>query len=219
MKAWLVTIVVYCWIVASASAQVPFRFQIEIFPYAVDGAGDPKLPFHHLKPIVARLAQRLSSRSDHPKDLSVLRALDVVSNDSEYPSGSVLDTLWRSSHCLQILGGTVFAKSSPTILESLVYLGDLKGSIPETTLTIRTELTAEQYENFHDLFCALTLYLLAIEARIQGGGPSDVLFYLAQAESALPNSVNSSEVINSAAKELSDAIQADINALTPKGNP
>jgi S1-C subfamily serine protease len=183
------------------------RSVLEIFSYAVDGQGDPQFPFKRLKPIIADMMAYLAGKSDRPDNLAALR---TIAKDSEFPDPSELEKAWRDSDdILEIVGGTLFAKSNPTIVASTVYLGNLKGSLGSTTTDVTTAVRAEDYGNL-DTFCALTAYALAMEAKSQGSNKLEVEFYLAAARGVLHEIALENTTTNTSREKLvADAIDAE----------
>jgi hypothetical protein len=189
----------------STSAASSRRCVVEIFPYAVDGPGDSLFPFNHLQPIIANLTESLAARSDRPENLPSLRA---IAKESEFPDVATLRKAWRDGHdILEILGGTVYGKSIPTVVASIIYLGELQGSLRSTTTEVKAELRPEDY-GVLDTFSALTLYALAMEAKLRGADKTEIQFYLAEARGALRETQRSTTK-TSEERLLTDAVDAE----------
>src|SRR6202011_5772495 len=112
--------------------------------------------------------------------------LAVRPNTSPYPASlEDLDKFWSTNDkVLEVLEGTIFSKTQ--LIQSVVYVGDLQGSLKNNQITIRTELTPEFYSSFRNLHFALTLYLLAMDAKRHNADESVTLQLLAEAQLLLP---------------------------------
>src|SRR5271165_6026211 len=190
------------------SSDVPVRRRLVVmFRYEVDGVGDHRFPVDDLRTRLSDLRESLATLADRP---ATIPAFKPVENDFSFPDATELEQIWNNDkNILEILGGTLYAKSNPTRIGSTVYLGTLRGSLNSPTVRVLSAENAEDYDRPNTL-CAFTLYALAMEARSAGVPSTDILFYLAQARGALNDVMLKSQSPGSSAeKMLAKAIDAE----------
>jgi hypothetical protein len=182
------------------------RTSIEIFSYASFNNSDQTAAVENL------LRQKLEhlveeTISAHP-ELNGLSKLTIVSKNTQLPDPGNLATYWKSTHVLEILSGAI--TGSPPVVTSNVYLGDLRGSLAKSTLSVQIEINPKEYRSYRDMHSALTLYALAMDAKTRSPQQHGVVSqYLAEAESLLKSIPNPDEN----ARALSDAVAKDLIAL------
>jgi hypothetical protein len=101
-----------------------------------------------------------------------------------------------------------------------VYLGDLKGSLQQDTLTVHTEMTGRYLGPVEDLHCAVVLYALAMDLKQNYPLVKDVqekkayiaviTRYLTQVPLYFPTIKADVNQINQSKSELSKAVQQEL---------
>jgi hypothetical protein len=190
------------------SSRVVLRRSIlQMFRYAVDGNGDCHFPVEDLRTRLFDLRETLVALSERPQTIPEFKAVEM---DSSFPDATELEQTWKNgTNILEILGGTLYAKSDPTRVGSTVYLGALRGSLSSPTARVLSAVNAEDYDK-PDTLCALTLYAAAMDAKASGAPSTEVQFYLAHAQGAL-NSITAASQggITSLQEILAKAIDAE----------
>jgi len=209
-KALAIAITCIGFLSKAVSQSLPARFSIEVFKYALDGPGDAMEPVRILTTRFERFKQE--APSDHPELSAILRALKVVPEPSDYPSGDGLVQFWNNPPVLEILGGTLYTKATPTTMESLVYLGDLRGSLKSKAITISFEVKPKDYDSFRAAHCALASYALAMEAKARHASKNVINDLLAEARGLLPETAANAEETQ---QELLKAVEQE-EALNAK---
>ena len=154
----------------------------------------------------------LEAPSGHPELSAILSALKGVPEPRDYPSGDGLVQFWNNPPVLEVLGGTLYAKATPTTMESLVYLGDLQGSLKSKAITISFEVKPKDYDSFRAVHCALALYALAMDAKARHASKNVINDLLAEARGLLPETAANTDEIQ---QELLKAVKQE-EALNAK---
>jgi len=194
---------VLMYLLKMASAE---RTSIEIFSYASFNSSDQTAAVENL------LRQKLEhlveeTISAHP-ELNGLSKLTIVSKNTQLPDPGNLAAYWKSTRVLEILSGAI--TGSPPVVTSNVYLGDLRGSLTKSTVSVQIEINPREYRSYRDMHSALTLYALAMDAKTRNPQQQGVVSqYLAEAESLLKSIPNADENV----RALSDAVAKDLMAL------
>jgi hypothetical protein len=147
------------------------------------------------------------------QNLTALADLQVEPSTDKVPA-SIREKahFWKTSESvLEFLSGEIDRSVNPPVIVSDVYIGDDKGTLPSPLVTIRTEMTTTYYELSHELHCALTLYVLAMEADRLHADQGVVSQYLAAARSHLGES--SSPDTDEFKKSLAKAVQDKLDLL------
>jgi hypothetical protein len=177
------------------------RFWIEVFKY--DGSGEPDKPVNILTIRFEQLKQEVAS--DYPRLSLKLKNLKVVPQSSNYPSGEF--ELWSHPPVLEVLGGTLYAKSgTSTTMESLVYLGGLQGSLKRNPISLIFDVQPNDFDNFKGLHGVLTLYALAMDAKACGEPRNIINDLLSEAKGLLPASAAHA---NETEQELLEAVEKE----------
>jgi hypothetical protein len=225
-KVNLLTATLYMFCVFAAFAQSPARRIIEVYSFmVVDGPGDKEQAANDLTNKIRRFSGKVLSDcpdlSLHPNLINVGK-LEVRKLGD--PTGSFEDMvdIWRKvNSVLEIISGTLSTKKDSTKMDSDVYLGDLKDSLKSETLTIHTEMTGSNLGPLQDLHCALALYALAMDLKHRYPLAKDakekkiyiaiISRYLGQVPLYFPPHKADSNEIDENQKELSQAVQQEMN--------
>jgi hypothetical protein len=193
------------------------RMSIEIFSYASFGSSDQTAAVENLlRQKIQHLVEE--TMSAHP-ELSELRNLTVVSKNTALPDLGKLVEYWKSTHALEILSGGI--TGTPPVVTSNVYLGDLRGSLSKSTVSVEIIITPQEYRSYRDMHAALTLYALAMDAKTSNPqAQAMVSQYLAEAESLL-KSIQQQSIAHSDqdVKDLVDAVRKEFQALKDSSKP
>ena len=180
------------------------RFSIEVFKYALDGPGDAEEPVKILTTRFERFKQE--GLPDHSELSSILKDLKVVKESGDYPSGDDLADFWNRPPVLEVLGGTLYTKNTPTMMESLVYLGELRGSLKSKAITISFEVKPKDYFSFRSVHCALALYALAMDANARHVQKNVINDLLSEARGLLPETAANADETR---RELLNAVEQE----------
>jgi hypothetical protein len=207
------TVLLYSCLTSATLAQVSERARIKVFDYYSHEEGKPEQPVLFLQSRIERLVEQVFSA--HPS-LTVLGDLKVEGGSDKVP-GTLKERadFWKTSGVLEFLTGEIDHKSNPPVIVSDVYIGEDKGSLLYPIVTIRSEMTTADYSLFHDLHCALTLYVLAMDADRLHADPGIVSQYLAEAKSLLGEPGPSDA--DGIKKALAQAVQDKLNMLKQGG--
>jgi hypothetical protein len=212
-NAALTTMLLHWCLAFGTLAQAQERVRIIVFNYYSHEEGKPEQPVLFLQSRIERLIDQVYSV--HP-NLTALGNLEVKGSSDIVPaSPRERADYWKNSGVLEFFSGEVDHKSNPPVIVSDVYIGEDKGSLLYPTMTIRAEMTTEQYALFHDLHCALTLYLLAIDAERLHADSGVVSQYLAEARSLLGEPAPSDN--DPIKKVLAQAVQDKLDMLKQRG--
>jgi hypothetical protein len=204
----------YICLASVATAQNSERFLIKIFAYG-PGSTEQLVTFH----LQARL-RRLRSQvlSDYPK-LTHMQKMTVEVAGHPLPDNPEAQTnLWKGDETmLEILSGEYYPNEKPPEIVSDIYMGEDKGLLQGSTITVRTKDTSENYELRNDLLCAVTLYALAIDAFRLQADHGVVSQYLAEAKSLLGEPVSTASPSDRIKNDLLKAVTDQLTLLQQQG--
>jgi hypothetical protein len=99
-------------------------------------------------------------------DLLTVGNLKVEKKGESFAEFDELAAYWRGSPlALEFIEGEIFAREDPAVMMSNVYLFDLKESLGNGVVTIRTEMTGSNFGPLEDFHCSLVLYALAMDLK------------------------------------------------------
>jgi len=93
-----------------------------------------------------------------------------------------------AGNALQLLRGRVWAgekPGQPYRVESLIYIGSLRGSFPHAEVVVKLPIKPEQVPTTNDSHSAVTYFALAMEARRLKCDPAVSIGLLGKARSAI----------------------------------
>jgi hypothetical protein len=156
------------------------RYSIEVFKY--EGSGERDKPGDILTHRFELLEQEVTS--DYPGLSSKLKNLKIVQQSSKYPSGELV--FWSRPPVLEVLGGVIVKSGDYISMESLVYLGELQGSLKSNPITINFDVRPKDFDSFKGLHGVLTLYALAMDAKARHEPKNVINDLLSEAKGLLP---------------------------------
>ncbi len=83
-------------------------------------------------------------------------------NVEDVPGQDVLETSFAHQPSLQVVSAVGQFSGQSTIVTNDIYLGDLKGSLPQPYVFISREIQPQQYANTRDALAVVTLYAYAM---------------------------------------------------------
>jgi hypothetical protein len=203
----------------TAGAQDQGRWVIEVCEFSVVGTADKETPAKILTRKITRLSERvLADCSNLSNDLVNVAKLEIQKRD-QFPGFTQMADFWKNDHLvLEIIEGSIEAKTDPIEMWSDVHLFDLKGSLKEATITIPTEMTGPNLGAVEDLHCAVALYALAMDLKLRYHALMDpkmkrsyikiIGLYLSEIRGYLPPSEANGSLLRKKQEELSKEISA-----------
>jgi hypothetical protein len=151
-------------IVLEESAMAP-RLRIALLPYQVpDPASQSR--FQEFREALANkifnMSQAFSARG---AAFTYIDGLKVLNDGPPMASAAELRAFWDESHALQLVRGQVDAGARPTVVHSLVFLGDLAPAPAHAGLQLEMTVTPEAFARNQDSFSLVMLYSLARDAQ------------------------------------------------------
>ena len=147
------------------------RLTIVLFDYSGAEQGEAKNQFSRFKGL---LRDKIMVWSEELGQLRqgapFLEHLALFPSDS----GPLPDTLanlsdvhnyWDRMHALELLRGIVQPGNDTFFVQSRIYLGDLKGTLPKPSVAMTLPITAREFANASDSHSLVTYYALAMEAK------------------------------------------------------
>jgi hypothetical protein len=209
--ATLATVILCSCLAPSIYGQSQERVRIIVFPYSSHESDKPEQPAEYLQSRISRLVEQIFYGNENLKALANL-SVEPAGTAEKMPH-NVRDRadFWKNTGVLEFLSGEVDRKIDPPVIVSDIYVGEDKGSLPSPLVTIRAEMTTTDYGLSHDLHCALTLYVLAMEADRLHADQGVVSQYLAEAKSVLGSPDTSK--IHETERMLAQAVQEKLDLL------
>jgi hypothetical protein len=147
----------------------PLGPRAKVFLFDYGGAESPVARDRHSQFQAAMLdkAERwgeelsqLGVGADYLEQLQVVRA----GRDTLAGNPALVRKYWSDSHALQLMSGIVDASDGQFEVRSRLFIGDLRGSLPTSSLLVGMPITASQFGNVMDSHSIVTFYALAIDA-------------------------------------------------------
>jgi hypothetical protein len=162
-----------------ASAEHGPRVYIPVFKYGSSTGTQQILGFKNiLKTKIFTIIEEIIGID--PK-FSYLGTINIDSLEQEIPSSlNELSKYWKESHSLQLFSGNIHSEDGDIIVNSSVYLGNLKGSLRSGFIQIGMKLAPDEFRK-QDSHTLITLYALAMDARNLNSSPDVVALYLSKA--------------------------------------
>lgn len=82
----------------------------------------------------------------------------------EPPTLDLIRTRWNEARALQVLSAVSLRDKDVTIIDSQVFLGDLRGHLPSDFLHVRQRVVTSDYRITRDSIALVTLYALAMDS-------------------------------------------------------
>lgn len=159
------------------------RLRIAILPYQIpDPASQSQFQEFRdaLTNKIFNISQTFAARGAAFKYVDQLK---VLNDGPPMASAAELNAFWNESHALQLVRGQVDTGVRPTVVHSLIFLGDLAPSPQHAGLQIDTTISPGAFSRNQDSYSLVVLYALAQDAR-RRRLPNDVVAtFLAQAYS------------------------------------
>src|SRR5262249_55584698 len=94
-----------------------------------------------------------------------LDGLRVDGEDPQHPpTDAVLKSRWGEVGALQVLSAVSSRDADTTVIDSRVFLGDLRGRLPSDSLHIRQRVVTKDFSITSDSIALVTLYALAMDS-------------------------------------------------------
>lgn len=177
-------------------AQSAPRLMISIFKYSGIRTERHKSEFKAFKEIIVakilKLTQEVEAKGTNFSYVSGLTpnfVSDLASDEHVPFTGSQKDLHdhWYSSGALEVLLGRIRSTGSAFSVRSEVFLGDLKGNLKKSFVTLDLPIVDDQFDTTRDSHTIVTLYALAMDAQKRSRPRSDVLAFLSEAYGRLPD--------------------------------
>lgn len=153
-----------CWLAALPVAVHPAGERLDIAVAKYSGRDEHFQLFRaSLKDWMIAQADELSSAYPDVKYLARLRLIDK--NQNAFPSAADLERYWKESDVLQIFEGRISAEASNQyFVQSRIYLGELRGELPQRSILIEAPFAIREYADTRDSHVAVLFYALAMDA-------------------------------------------------------
>jgi hypothetical protein len=189
-----------------SSHRIDARWRVSVFEYAPCG--------DHGKDFVEMLSSKLTILTDKliSKDdrYRYTERLKVVKEGKSFDmSLAEAKRYWDQTYSLQLLRGMCRNDDAGVNVISLVFLGDLNGSL-DSHVRIEFKLHPDEYGRTKDIHSVLILYSLAKDAQAKGVSKDLIIQYLAEASGIISDIKNSNpETLES----VKGAIERMLNEL------
>jgi len=195
---------------AGIGGQVQPRSHIPMFIYAGTADNDAKSHFERFRSLIGGKLSMLAEET----------RLDFLPDFGLYlPGGQPLpdtvqrqadrDRYWDKTNALQLLRGTVWP-GQPYSVESAIYIGGLRGSLPHTEVRVRLPIQPEEVPTTNDSHSAVTFFALAMEARRLKCDPAVSIHLLGKARSVIKDIRRRSGSLVGHLAELEAAVEAEL---------
>jgi hypothetical protein len=142
--------------------------------------------------------------------------LKVTPGGPSRPSASELAQFWNTSYALQLLRAQV-TSVNPTIIHSLVFLGDLAPAGGRPSVELDLEVSPDSFSTNQDGYSLLMLYALARDAQVQHMPTHVVAAYLAEAHGIAAQLGEPKPNLAPVANAVNDMLQQLQSAESPPG--
>jgi hypothetical protein len=160
MRAWRVLLLL-CALVPAA-AQADDRAAIHMFRYAGTNDQPAMGAFLDFRDIITQKLLLLAREVSEPRTATDrLRVTQVLDQDGEWTAFSadlsMLEGYWRDQGPLGVLLGRVRQRGGGFAVRSSMYLGALRGDLPQAFVDIDLPIADEQFDTTRDSHSVVTL--------------------------------------------------------------
>ncbi|MCP4368622.1 MAG: hypothetical protein GY797_11010 [Deltaproteobacteria bacterium] len=176
----IVVFVVFLMADVSSANDVP-RLSITILKYG--GASEETL--ERLEEMLySKIGTRIfrDALRENDPNFDYLKRLKITrTKESQLKTSEDYSEFWDVSKSLELLHGAEFPDGDTSIILSTIYLGSLKGSLPNTSIQLQIKITPNEYYHFKDSHSLATVYALAMDAIRLNKPPNVISFFLNKA--------------------------------------
>jgi hypothetical protein len=131
-----------------------------------------------LKRRINRIAEQLGSQN-RGKEFEYIRKLVLIEAEQDAGSLARRTQIWNNTNSLQLLSGVVFVEGDAVTVMTEVFIGLSQEYFESPSIEIELNVSPEEYRKTSDIYSALTLYALLVDA-IEKQPPHIASHYLSE---------------------------------------
>jgi hypothetical protein len=161
------------------------RLTVSVFRFAGSEEGEARTHFSRFKGMVR---DKMTVLVEELPEFGYLRGLKLEPPGNDGFEDTLTDEIaaqqyWRLSRSLILLRGSIVPETgNGYYAQSRLFLGDLRGSLPHPSVSVRLPISSEQFGNTNDAYSLAVYYALAMDAVRTGERPARVVMLLSRAE-------------------------------------
>lgn len=129
-----------------------------------------------------------------------------------------VEEYWRRNQALELLRGGVLPRNGSFSVQSRIYLGELKGGLASTSVSVGLPIVSSEFANASDSHSLVTYYALAMEAKRLHCPPGVVVGLLGKAREKATDLVRR-KMGDPEIERIGHAIDAELKTATQRGTP
>jgi hypothetical protein len=144
---------------------------------------------------------------------SVAAPLEIQILDKEGPEGLARDDYQNKAAALELVRGSVFGIGPTYTIANEIYLGDLRGPLPQPQIAIDVPFSIVTVPAAKDTFFAATLFALAMDEQRRKVATAQIINHLAEALNAITNAERRSASASDDLMKLRTAVLTSLETL------